>query len=389
MKNKKKVLQLLAGGLIGGLAGFLSMRLLLALIPKETAQLLFGAPAGPGEGIAKAIFGLVGVWGGIAVHELAHLLTGLALGFRFYLYVAGFLGVRRNPTTDRVEWYVNRDPNMFGGLAGTVPVRQESHLRQKLAAICAAGPLASLLTGALSMGLSFYVISRSTLDSPITRVLLMFGLVFGLISLLLFLATTVPSRTGPFFTDRARFFRLISGGHDAEVEQAVLELIAHSQSGLPHADLNLNQISLLINEPEPFFRSYAHGLAYARHLDRGEWDAAFEHIETANALSDEQPSTFKNEIWKDLAFAQAFIRNDADAARQTWNRILPAFRQQKTAHLFMIQAAMALADRQPDQARQFAEEGLSVLPEPPVKSDDKLYKKLLVLVQERVNPLTV
>ncbi|CCH54022.1 hypothetical protein BN8_03161 [Fibrisoma limi BUZ 3] len=389
MKNKNKVLPLLVGGLLGGLAGFAFMRLLLAAIPKETAQLLFGAPAGPGEGIAKGIVGLIGVWGGIAIHELAHLLTGLSLGFRFYLYVAGFLGVRRNPITDRVEWYVNRDPNMFGGLAGTVPVRQENNLRQKLAAVCAAGPLASLTTGALSLGLSFYVINRSALDSPLTRVMLVFGLIFGLISVLLFLATTVPSRTGPFFTDRARFFRLISGGHDAEVEQAVLELIAHSQSGLPYADLNLDQINLLTNEPEAFFRSYAHGLAYTRHLDRSEWDAAFAHIEAANDLADDQPTTFKNEIWKDLAFAQAFIRNDADAARQTWNRINPAFRQQKTAHLYLIQAAMALAERQPDQARQFVQEGLKVLPEQPVKSDDKLYKKLLVLMQERVNPLTV
>ncbi|HEV7347519.1 hypothetical protein [Telluribacter sp.] len=42
----------------------------------------------------------------------------------------------------------------------------------------------------------------------------------------LFLATIVPTRTGAFFTDRARFQRLTSRGKAGEIEEALLTIIA-------------------------------------------------------------------------------------------------------------------------------------------------------------------
>jgi hypothetical protein len=59
---------------------------------------------------------VIALWVGIALHELAHLLAGLSLGFWFYMFVAGFLGIPRNPRSDRVEGYWNRDAGLFGGL---------------------------------------------------------------------------------------------------------------------------------------------------------------------------------------------------------------------------------------------------------------------------------
>jgi hypothetical protein len=53
-------------------------------------------PEGIGEMIWLATVFVVSLWLVLAVHELGHLLAGLAQGFRFGLYIAGPLGGRRS-----------------------------------------------------------------------------------------------------------------------------------------------------------------------------------------------------------------------------------------------------------------------------------------------------
>ncbi|MCX6219052.1 site-2 protease family protein [Spirosoma sp.] len=377
-KKKRALIQVILGGLVGGAVGFGMGKFAFQLFPKDLLKHVLQSSAGPAETTAKLILGLVALWAALAIHELGHLLTGLVQGFRFHLYVAGFLGIRRNTQTDRVDWYLNRDAQLFGGVAATLPTQQTTDLRQRFAWVVLAGPLTSLLTGALVLWFIYMGIGHPAVStSVLLRCSLIFGLVFSITSLALFLATTVPNRTGVFYTDRARFFRLIRGGHIGQVEQAVLETLAHSMSGRPYRELDSEQLDLLLTEKETFFQTYAHTLAYYRHLDRNELAEAYRHICTANDLAHEQPRLFRQEIWKELAFAHAYIGHDAIQARQVWKQIKPDPEMKPSVQTCLVKAAIALADLTLETAMQDIQQGILRLPTPIYKAEDRLYAQLL------------
>ena len=322
---------------------------------------------------------LVAVWAALLVHELGHLLTGLALGFRFYILVVGPLGIRRNPDTDRVQWYLNRDAGLYGGIAGTVPIQTDNSLRKKFAAIVAAGPLISLLMGALTLWFGYIGANALTPDSSaVARIAVCFSLIFGVFSSMFFLATTIPGRTGPFFTDRGRFMRLIGGGHSAAVEQATLELLVHSQSGQTYATMNLEQIALLMNEPEASLRLFAHVMAYYCHMDRQEITDAFDQLKKAEALLEDQPTMMKIEIWKELAFAYAYVDQDVNRALSNWSKIKPSPDEFPSAFGYLFWAALSRAQGEPvERINEWVMKGFTALPAKPVRSEDRLRYRLL------------
>ncbi|MEL7251791.1 MAG: site-2 protease family protein [Bacteroidota bacterium] len=149
----------------------------------------------------------------LGVHELGHLLVGLMNGFRFQLYVVGPLGIKREE--DKVKIYLNKNLSYYGGIAGTSPQNDSADNAKIFAKILLAGPIASILFAILCFLLAFLV------GKPL-------GVIFyvgALISIAIFLATTVPSRTGLFFTDRKRYQRLVTPGKDQEVELAMLSIM--------------------------------------------------------------------------------------------------------------------------------------------------------------------
>ncbi|RFP65336.1 hypothetical protein D0N36_09765 [Hymenobacter lapidiphilus] len=381
MKKARLLLIIVGSALIGVVIG----RSIAKLIPASDLHPLFGHAVGWAENLLKGGAVLLAAWAALAAHELGHLLMGLGQGFRFVLFVAGLLGVRRHPRTDRVEVYLNRDLALAGGVAATVHTRRGPRLRQQLAAVCAAGPFTSLLTGAVALATGWHLLHSPTttlLSTVAGRAGVVFLLVFGLMSVMLFLVTTLPNRTGPFFTDRARFFRLLGGGAAAATEQAQLELMAHTQSGQPYATLNPDQLEVLFTDEEPFVRCFAHFMAYYRSLDRAEPLVALTHIRAADELAANQPQLFRDEISKERTFAEAFVARDAAAAEQAWDSIKPALRQTPTAQHYLVQAALALAHQNTAEARRLAHEGQQALPTTPTKSEDALRAKLLRRIVE-------
>jgi hypothetical protein len=379
--KKKDIPNMLIAALTGAVLSYGAIRLMEYAFPVAVLKNMLRSATG-WEDAAKLSSVLVAMWAALLVHELGHLLTGLALSFRFSILVVGPLGIRRNPDTDRVEWYLNRDARLYGGIAGTVPLDIGPHLRSNFAAIVAAGPAVSLLSGVLAIGLSYTTAFSLTTDSSaLARFLVCFMLVFGIFSGMLFLATTVPGRTGPFFTDRARFFRLIGGGHPANVEQATLELLVHSQSGQTYATINPDQIALLLNEPESSIRLFAHIMAYYRHLDRQETTAAFDHLKQAEALLDDQPDVMKIEIWKELAFAYAYVELDVKQALANWSKIKPSPDEFPSAYGYLFWAALSRAQGEPaEQINDWVSKGLTALPAILTRSEDRLRHQLLTSI---------
>lgn len=180
----------------------------------------------------------------IAVHELGHLVTGLVQGFRFELFVVGFLGIKRED--EKVYWYFNKNLSLFGGVAATSPPDNHPDNAKKFARILLAGPIASILFALFCFPLAFLL-------GGIPGMILYTG---AIISISLFFATTIPSKTGVFFTDRKRYQRLVTPGKDQEVELAMLSIIGKISKDKSYKRIRQAEMDALIADDLPFIKYF-------------------------------------------------------------------------------------------------------------------------------------
>ena len=229
----------------------------------------------------------------IVIHELGHLLTGLFQGFRFQLFVAGFLGVRREED-DSIKMFLNKDLNYFGGVAATSPTQEHPDNARKFANLLLAGPLASL-------GFALLCFFLLTIADPNWRLICLMGSVG---SLGIFLATTLPSRTGPFYTDRKRYQRLVRPGKAREIELALIDVQEKLTSDDGLARLDVDKLRLIQQDESPFFRyiGYFYELAYAHKFASDKIPSIKEEMSALEKdIPGSVPALFEKELEKMLA----------------------------------------------------------------------------------------
>lgn len=365
--KKSQVFQLLAGLLTGAALGWTGVQLGRSLhftIPMQT----------PVEKITGALIMLFALWFALAFHELAHLITGLWQGFRFHLYVAGFLGVRRHHETDRIQWYFNTDARLFGGVAATLPREESSDLTRRFARVVIAGPLSSILLAVVG-GLGGWMLT----GHPVTafRFLALFLLVSALVSFFLFLATTIPNRTGMFFTDRARYFRLISGGKTAVTERAMLELTAFTQSGKPIEQMNLANIELARQDPD--YGVFAAFYAFSYYLAMKQPEQALAAADQMSQLPTEMPAVFRTEFLKEMCFASAFLKNNATEANEWWKKIEKQLAKRQDVGVLRLKAVLCRVNGDLIEAQRLAQYGLTLLGKKQVLNGTEQLEQQLLL----------
>lgn len=181
----------------------------------------------------------------IVVHELGHLIAGLAQGFRFELFIVGPLGIKRDQ--EKIKVYFNTNLHFYGGIASTIPIKDKPENAKKFANVLIAGPLTSLV---------FAII--------LTTLLLSFDLKYSklvnvgaLASFGIFLATTLPGKVGLFFSDRKRYQRLTSKGYEREIELIVLRVISIFGRDTSYLNVDENDIDKIIADANyEFFGLY-------------------------------------------------------------------------------------------------------------------------------------
>lgn len=380
-QNVTKVLKLMLLMVLSGALGFFLMRGILAILPDQIKYL-------KGDGISGMLLVflllLLSYFTVVALHELGHLLTGLAQGFRFYMYVVGFLGIKRNEN-ERIQFYLNTDLQLFGGIAGSFPTHDDPSNLRKMAWVVAAGPLTSLLTGAVFTWGAFAMLQQLTPDSAVLyKIFIGFLIFLAFMSIAIFAATTIPSRTGPFFTDRARFFRLIRGGKTAQIEQAVMQLIAFSYSGKRFRDLDLPKIQLIESDASPVMHGISNYYAYYYYLDLQEFEQALLYAKKMEQASDGMPVALKNEYLREAAFCYAFIEKDTEKALATWKSIEKFFEKNKSVPVLRTKIALLLAQDQVESAQHLLQKAFAQLGDPPSKGMDLLEKDLLEQLQRQM-----
>ena len=324
----QKILKALIMLLFGAAIGYAGVRLGMYLGNSDT-----GAHLGPKW--AALLLAFLGVWLALAWHEAGHLFAGLWQGFRFELYIAGFLGARRHPQTSKVQWFFNKDPKLFGGVAATLPVVESPDLVKRFAGVVAAGPLSSLLLALLAAGLGFLL-------SPALPLVSFFFSITAFISAGLFLATTIPSRTGPFFTDRARYFRLMGGGEAAEVERQMLSLTAWVYSGKSLEMLKDSDLSLVLLDKD--YGTTARFFLYFAHLQAGRNLEAAAEAKQLAAISKDMPVTFALEFWKESFFSAAVLDPNINLARIWWDKVHIKVNNGKDISSLRLQAAWEMVN---------------------------------------------
>lgn len=367
MKIKKKHLtQMLAGLMLGALGGYVGMKMGKHLGHFAPTDNLFQKVVT----IATAFFAL---WFALAFHEMAHLATGLRQGFRFHLYVAGFLGIRRDPETERVVVYFNTDPQLFGGVAATLPVENTPDLTRRFARLVVAGPIGSLLLTVVGAWAGWHLTGA---ESAGLRWLAVFFLVSAITSFFLFLATTVPSRTGMFFTDRARYFRLTAGGQTSEIERAMLSLIAHAHSGKSLATLDMTDVDTVRQDKD--YAIYADLYAYSHYLATHQPEQALQVAERLSDLPDEMPPIFQAELLKEVCFAAAFLKNDSEGANACWKKIEKQLARRKDVSALRIKSALSKVNGELAEAKRLAQQALAMLDKKSVLSGSELLERQLL-----------
>lgn len=205
------------------------------------------------------------------VHELGHLATGLALGQKLKLFVVAFFGIKEEGGKTKV--FFNKNLAYFGGVAATAP-REKQHISAKaFSAILIAGPISSFLYFVIC--LLVFLKTDSYLNS--------FFALSALTSLGLFLATTLPSKSGIMFTDRKRYQRLITKGPVQDAEVALYELISKSIIDNSFKNIEVEKTTMLENDPDSTVRFWAAYLRFMYFKENSHEELekqAWEHLKT-------------------------------------------------------------------------------------------------------------
>jgi len=180
----------------------------------------------------------------LVVHELGHVITGLVQGFSFQLFVVGLLGIKKEE--EKIKVYLNKNIGYYGGVASTLPIEDSKDNLKKYARVILAGPIASVLFAIVCLFAVNY------LGKP-------FGMIAytgAITSIGIFFATTIPSKSGMFFTDRKRFQRLVTPGKEQEIELAILKILGNYAKDDSYKNIDKKEIETLISDDNPSMKYY-------------------------------------------------------------------------------------------------------------------------------------
>lgn len=244
----------------------------------------------------------------LAAHELGHLLGGFSRGMRFLLLIIGPFQWTR--AQDGVVFRWNRHLGLMGGLAAATPDPAQPLVPQ-LRRLVAGGPLASLLLGVLGLAGGLWLDGRPGA----------YLVIFGFVSLGIFVVTALPLHAGGFMSDGMQFIELRRGGASVTERQILLRLMGSSLGGIRPRDWDpaLVQEAASIDGTVPM-RSVAgrvFGLYHA--MDRGDSAKLHEHATWLAQHLDGYPDGFRQSIALELCLL-ATLAGDLDGARAWWQR---------------------------------------------------------------------
>lgn len=222
----------------------------------------------------------------IILHELGHLLAGIFQGFQLELYVVGFLGIKRDD--DKIKIFFNTNIQHFGGVASTSPkkILTDEELIRNYRIIFISGPILSLIFGLISFLLLYY--SNSILNP--------FWGLLSITSFGIFLVTTIPNKSGMFFTDRKRYQRLNDKGETGKIELAFLQVVNQALLENNCKNLPLERINVLKTDNDKIVQFWGHYFEYQHYKDNGNTTG----VDIIKRTLENYKQLMPNSFWKSL-----------------------------------------------------------------------------------------
>ena len=310
----------------------------------------------------------------LLIHELGHILGGLAFGNRFALLIAGPLKVENE--NGKLKWSINRNLSAFGGLAMTIPVTTD-HFKMRRTATVAAGPGASLLLAILALApVMLLPLHALPLDFRF------FLLCLGFLSLTIFVVTIIPMQSGGFMSDGAQLLNIYRDNPAANRYEALLQLLAELQQGKRPKEISedqINKITALGYDDTLGLSSLNY--QYYRAIDRGEWEEADKCMELFQEKIEVFPKAFQNALWVEVAIYYSFIAPDLERVRHLMDRLdKHLLREKNKLSTHLLHLAMARLQEEAEQEAIAYEKFQKT-----IQSDgvSQMYK---ALVEEKMSP---
>jgi hypothetical protein len=274
-------------------------RSLLASFPGAFAA----RPAGVGL-LAQGLAALLALPAAIAIHEVGHVLGGLAAGFRFVSLRIGPLQVDR-PFLVSLQ---GRSRSGYSGWASMVPVRRDG-LSLRAAVFVLGGPAANVVSGTAALLL------------PSANGL--FALAFASFSLALAVKELMPIRHRIAVSDGRRLWLTWRDRQWAKRWMALLRLGAELDAGAPPESLSADDLARAVAHRDASPDTVtAHGLAFAAAFHQRRDREAGLLLETCLEYSSWAAPATREALMSDAAVFQARRRGRADLAEQ-WLAGLP------------------------------------------------------------------
>ncbi|MFT4605765.1 MAG: hypothetical protein ACI9W4_002509 [Rhodothermales bacterium] len=191
----------------------------------------------PPEGLTLAQ-ALAVVFGGPAVlfaivlgHESGHALAGMAAGFRFEMMAAGPFVLRsfRTSAGRGLTFGIHGQPALLAGYSVCLPPAcfDQKELRRGMLAHIIGGPVASLAVGLAALAAALLMPAVSGWATVIRALLMLLG--FG--SLLVGLATALPTPGRSLLNDGARWLQLVRAGDKGIRDLTLLTTSSQAMAG--------------------------------------------------------------------------------------------------------------------------------------------------------------
>jgi hypothetical protein len=293
------------------------------------------------------------IYTAVVLHELGHVMGGLLAGSRFICLAAGPLRVVATANGMRIGW--NRNLDLAGGMAATMPI-DGGNLRLRLMAAVGGGPLSSLLLGLAGGGLAVRLLPHAADLGALAAMA-------GLAGLAIFLATISPQQSGGALSDGAQLLALLRGGPQMELHRLSLEIQAASLRGLRPRDWPVARMAQAFASCEQQDDDWAQAglLAYYHALDSGEAAAAGRILEQVLGGYEGYSPGMRHSLALEAAFYQARHCQDPSLGRDWLQRGREGLFGAHTR--LRAEAAVHLAQGQPEWAAQKAREGLEAAAE--------------------------
>jgi hypothetical protein len=250
----------------------------------------------------------------IVLHESGHAAAGLALGMKLRF-------IRLGPFLWRIregEWKFEFHPARLlslGGGAGVVPANLKQNRWREICVI-AAGPLASLFTGLIACGA--VLTAKGQPWEPGWEPLAF----FSSLSMVMFAVNLIPTRPEATYSDGARIYQLLWVGPLTDLYRAINIAESTLVTPLRPRDYDMQAIqraagSFTRGRQALLLRLYAS----SHFLDCGEFPEAGVALAEAESIYRESALVISSEMHTVFVFGNAYLRRDAAAARQWWERM--------------------------------------------------------------------